>query len=763
MRAYGDMLTAPASRSDWWSALLLCAALLPLYLLTMYPDVLASGDSAKFQYIGPVLGTPHPPGYPLYMLVSYAWSWLPLGTLAWRMNLLSIVAALLAVACVYFAGRRLGAGPAHAALVAAALGVGRIFWEKSLAAEVYSIGAALVAAALWRVLVWRDTRQTRDLLIPVALLAAGLGNHLTIAMVAPAFVAFALAVDARSVLRWRVVGGGLLLVLAGLSQYGYILWRTSSRSPYLEASARTLGELGDVMRASRYENDMFARGWRELLGAPLESLGSLLFTELGIAGVVVVAAGTVLDLRHAWRETVLLVGSALAVLLLALNIEADTAGFIMPALPPLWLLAAVALARSTASWRSWLSTVCAAVLVVGVAMAGRTNFRSVDHSDRTIERRMWSGVLEVVPDGTRVVSHSYLQDQSLLYLLHGERVSSRDITLLHAGLPDIDRAFRDERRTVVAFEPQVRQLQPSGLEFEPLPVLDAPIPELVGASRRDRFVIAAVQPEATPALVADAPTWLESLGASWRPDSRPARYVMVGLARGGRDAAEILGEHNARLSVPAGTAIDGVELPVPVEVEASPGVVRIAVDGEEILKTPGPMAVVVLAEGGQVRRRLVPATPASLRPPLDTLVFRLVRSVRCADIGDRRWHDATDIADRQIRVRFDNYRDHPARATVYVGGAAAFEISTVEVAGTRAPEVIHASVSASERLQQFERDGFVASEKLRDAPYLVRLDVRVDDPVDIAVLTLDLGSTPAVMAATGSADRIAGPRVRVCR
>ena len=272
-----------------------------------------------------------------------------------------------------------------------------------------------------------------------------------------------------------------------------------------------------------------------------------------------------------------------------------------------------------------------------------------------------------------------------------------------------------------------------------------------------------VQPEATHALVADAPTWLQSLGASWRPDSRPARYVMVGLARGGRDAAEILGEHDARLSVPAGTAIDGVELPVPVEVEAAPGVIRIAVDGAEILKTPGPMAVVVLAEGGQVRRRLVPATPASLRPPLDTPVFRLVRSVRCADIGDRRWHDATDIADRRIRVRFDNYRDHPARATVYVGGTAGFEISTVEVTGTRAPEVIHASVSASERPRQFERDGLVASEELRDAPHLVRLEVRADDPVDIAVLTLDLGSTPAVMAATGSADRIAGPRVRVCR
>jgi hypothetical protein len=231
--------------------LLVLATLATLYAATMYPDVVASGDTAKFQYIGAVLGTPHPPGYPFYMLLSHVWSWLPVGTLAWRMNALSVAAALVAAACVFAAARRLGANSWHAAVVAAACGTGRTFWDKSLAAEVYSLGAALVAAATWRVLVWRDTRRLRDLLSAVALLAVGLGNHLTIATVAPAFVCFVLAVDRTAALAWRAVAGAVLLIALGLSQYFYILWRTARQSPYLEASARSLGELFDVMRGTK--------------------------------------------------------------------------------------------------------------------------------------------------------------------------------------------------------------------------------------------------------------------------------------------------------------------------------------------------------------------------------------------------------------------------------------------------------------------------------------------------------------------------------
>lgn len=71
----------------------LALATLCLYLATLLPDV-GAGDIAEFQRAAPTLGLPHPTGYPLYMILGWLWSHLPLGgTMAWRMNLLSAVFA----------------------------------------------------------------------------------------------------------------------------------------------------------------------------------------------------------------------------------------------------------------------------------------------------------------------------------------------------------------------------------------------------------------------------------------------------------------------------------------------------------------------------------------------------------------------------------------------------------------------------------------------------------------------------------------------
>ncbi len=71
-------------------------AALALYLRTLVPGVFVSGF-AEFQYQPLRLGLPHPNGFPFYMLLGWLWSHLPVGTVAWRMNVLSAVAGALAV------------------------------------------------------------------------------------------------------------------------------------------------------------------------------------------------------------------------------------------------------------------------------------------------------------------------------------------------------------------------------------------------------------------------------------------------------------------------------------------------------------------------------------------------------------------------------------------------------------------------------------------------------------------------------------------
>ena len=57
-----------------------------IYVRTLYPGLVPRGDSPKFQFVGRIWGTPHNPGYPLYVVVSHYFSLVPIGTLAYRIN-----------------------------------------------------------------------------------------------------------------------------------------------------------------------------------------------------------------------------------------------------------------------------------------------------------------------------------------------------------------------------------------------------------------------------------------------------------------------------------------------------------------------------------------------------------------------------------------------------------------------------------------------------------------------------------------------------
>jgi len=65
-------------------------ALFAVYLVTCCPSV-SVDDSGEFCIAALELGVPHPPGYPLYTLLLALWRWIPAGSVALRLNLLSAV------------------------------------------------------------------------------------------------------------------------------------------------------------------------------------------------------------------------------------------------------------------------------------------------------------------------------------------------------------------------------------------------------------------------------------------------------------------------------------------------------------------------------------------------------------------------------------------------------------------------------------------------------------------------------------------------
>ena len=126
------------------AALLVCAATFGVYVRTMYPGLVAFGDSPKFQFVGHIWGTPHNPGYPLYVVVSHLFGLIPIGTLAFRANLMSAVFGALAAGLLVPLVRRLSGSMSAGITAAIGFAFGRVFWSQAVVAEVYTLAAALL-------------------------------------------------------------------------------------------------------------------------------------------------------------------------------------------------------------------------------------------------------------------------------------------------------------------------------------------------------------------------------------------------------------------------------------------------------------------------------------------------------------------------------------------------------------------------------------------------------------------------------------------
>ena len=63
--------SATLSTGDAWCAFTTGIVALALFVRTLQPGFGGPEDTPKFQFLGYVLGTAHPPGYPLYSLLSH--------------------------------------------------------------------------------------------------------------------------------------------------------------------------------------------------------------------------------------------------------------------------------------------------------------------------------------------------------------------------------------------------------------------------------------------------------------------------------------------------------------------------------------------------------------------------------------------------------------------------------------------------------------------------------------------------------------------
>lgn len=171
--------------------LLLFVITLSVFMLTLCPTVYV-GDSGEMIAAAYSLGIPHPPGYPLFTIIAHLFTLLPLGTIAYRVNLLSAffgsicIALLFVLFSVILKNIKDKIKPKSYILFFCSLvfAFSFTFWNQSLITKggLYTLNLLIILSILIFLLEFNNSKNPKILVFLTAIFCGfGLANHNTMA------------------------------------------------------------------------------------------------------------------------------------------------------------------------------------------------------------------------------------------------------------------------------------------------------------------------------------------------------------------------------------------------------------------------------------------------------------------------------------------------------------------------------------------------------------------------------------------------------
>jgi hypothetical protein len=291
-------------------------SLLVVYWLTLAPGLTWANhgsDGGDLVAAAATGGVAHPTGYPVYLLLARAFQWLPIGSLAFRTNLMSALAAAVASVLVYGLVTRSLPAPNEGrrwlvGLVSAyAFGLAPLLWSQAVITEVYALQALFIVLILYlsTVPLPLATKQLDSVLGLVFGLA--MGNHVTTILMLP-LILFStvsrrapITVDLSTVRHrfwdnWQLDGRSLFRRLAwlgvGLLVYLTLPLRALFHPPVNWGNPVTLDNFGWLVSARLYQDELFVLTLPSIW-ARIQSAAALLLDQFGLLGLVVSLTGLV--------------------------------------------------------------------------------------------------------------------------------------------------------------------------------------------------------------------------------------------------------------------------------------------------------------------------------------------------------------------------------------------------------------------------------------------------------------------------------------
>ena len=218
-------------RPSYGAAAIASGLVLLLYIITLGPST-AMWDTSEYIAAAYVVGLPHPPGNPFFVLIGRVFSILPGMNPAFWVNMLAATCAAASAGFWFLITERVlvswlserwqrQLGGALAALIGA---TAYTVWSQAVVNEkVYTVSLVGVAIISWLTVRWCDDpdgpKADKILILIAYLLGLGYANHMAGFIAAPAVAIAVLVRRPATLLRWRLLLAGVGALILGMTPF----------------------------------------------------------------------------------------------------------------------------------------------------------------------------------------------------------------------------------------------------------------------------------------------------------------------------------------------------------------------------------------------------------------------------------------------------------------------------------------------------------------------------------------------------------------
>jgi len=279
------------SWNKYFTAILVFIISLTVYLLTLSPTV-NWGDSGEFIVVSYYMGIAHPTGYPLYTLLGKLFTFIPLKTVAFRVNLMSAFFASLTCLVLYLVTMKLTNNKIVSIITGLTFGFSYTLWSQAIIAEVYTLHTFFMALLILMILNYKETRNIRFLYLFSIFLGLSFSNHIMLTLILfPGFIYFILTekqIGFKIKLNKDTVKRIILFVLLfliGLIPYIYLPIRSYQKPSVSSIDFTKLSNIFIHIRGGPYTKYLFELPFNLVILRLMSFIYFLLTRELIFVGL----------------------------------------------------------------------------------------------------------------------------------------------------------------------------------------------------------------------------------------------------------------------------------------------------------------------------------------------------------------------------------------------------------------------------------------------------------------------------------------------